>query len=56
MNSDFELTANAMAAGPGRVTGLRVVPGSRHCDRPPMVEEYLDLVYPEDRQLTTEEI
>jgi len=44
MNSDFELTANAMAAAPGRVTGLRVVPGSRHCDRPPTVEEYLDLL------------
>jgi hypothetical protein len=29
VNSDFELTANAMAAAPGRVTGLRVVPGSR---------------------------
>jgi hypothetical protein len=56
MNSDFELTANAMAAAPGRVTGLRVVPGSRHCDRPPTVEEYLDLVYLEDRQFTKEEI
>jgi hypothetical protein len=56
MNSDFELTANAMAAAPGRVTRLRVVPGSRHCDRPPTVEEYLDLVYLEDRQLTREEI
>lgn len=56
MNSDFELTANAMAAAPGRVTGLRVVPGSRHCDRLPTAEEYLDLVKPEDRQFTKEEI
>lgn len=28
MNSDFELAANAMPAAPGRVTGIRVVPGS----------------------------
>lgn len=55
MNSDFELTANAMAAAPRGITGLRVVPGSRYCDRPPTVEEYLDLVYPEDRQFTKKE-
>jgi hypothetical protein len=29
VNSDFELTANAMPAAPWRVTGIRVVPGSR---------------------------